>query len=250
MSLEFTNTTLRDNITSSSFDFSHVPMKTLEHIAIWKKSVKICNKHHPGKPPCFFPVQFSLRTIPQKPDTLPVFVQQCPSCKLYKKFTKALLIKPLDSIYHDDKLVSSKFLFLPSPDSSHSREVTITEGLSPQTPLSSVYSCGRLLIRSTKLLYSRIPNYSIWSDYSYTNEYTVKSDLVVKSRNDSQACKKSAIPLTSLSALKPMDAKEEYLALHLNQQSWEFASYSLIRSFTVEIRNLIALVNEDMESEQ
>lgn len=60
--------------------------RSLRHIAIWQKSSELCKSYHPGKPPCFFPSQFSASIKPQSFLLLPIFVQNCPSSKLYFRF--------------------------------------------------------------------------------------------------------------------------------------------------------------------
>lgn len=247
MSLDLSQISSHSNMAMSGVGPSCVSMRSLQHIAIWEKSARICSKYHPGRPPCFFPAHFSTHTIPQALRSLPLFVQQCPSRKLYRQFTKALLKRTSEKLCHDETMDDNSMLFLSSPCPSGYREAMCQPQFFPQTPLSSIYSLNRLYW-SIKLTAAPMLNYSIWSESSHVCKEAAKR--VCASESSKDGAEVPAIPLTILSVLKPPKSSRDYLALNINQQSWECADYALIRRFTVEIKSLSALVKEDMEGEK
>lgn len=207
------------------------PNKTMKHIALWQKSSDICNKYHPGLPPCFFPFHFAESSPPQLIHTFSKFVQQCPSSDVYRHFYNDYEKRNLLRLwpYHG----SSVELLTASPHKvSQGQDETCIKGPeSPRSLLSSVYSSLTLLDGTT-------PENSPLESENPANR--TGNPLIRTSYADPHS-----LNLTKLSALRPINFRS-YLAINIKQETWEDAKYYFIKSFTNELKELTTLVAEEI----
>lgn len=205
-------------------DHIHSPtLRQLRHIAIWERSSKLCKLYHPGKPPCFFPSQFSSILKPQSLQQFPVFVQQCPSSSIYLAFSKqrGQSIKgSTNSIEHSryDKVpgLEQNVLAASFKDQSFHSETS-------HTTLSSIYS--------------ESPTPQLTSNSPVTSNYYSQS-LETNLRHTS-------FEGDQYSSAKQTHLPQEYFLvsnLNIDQWKWDLTGSCHKERFTEEITELIMLV--------
>lgn len=222
------------DLQSSYLDLSYSPYKkSLRYIAVWEKSSRLCKAYHPGVPPCFFPSQFlpqSLLSNPQSLQSLPLFVQQCPSSQVYLQFCNEDNSKKNQPA---SKTVLNRNILLdaPMPTSLGGRSGVCSEAR-PPSPLSSIYSSIRLVYnaRAASQSHRHTPNRS-------TSRLSSKYTEIDGTRNED---------LPRLSFSNRTRKNQEFLALNVNQQKWENADYCHVKRITDECRALILLVSEEL----
>lgn len=222
-------------------EYSYAPKKSLQHLAIWEKSSKLCSIYHLGTPPCFFPAHFSPNTAPQPVNTLPLFVQQCPSYRIYLQFSKMWTAKKERQLMQAKSADSGKTQLLNIPLLVEPL-LNLSGSTSPVSLLSSTYSSHKLV--STHRLDCTF-RYSAYCECKNSS----KNEWGMSTSGLGTSCDTAVVPLTKLSLLQPAEARPKYLALNINQRLWESADYRLVKLLTEQYKELIALVVEELASQ-
>lgn len=203
---------------------------TLNHIAVWKKTSRCCEFFHPRTPPCFSPVQFSPHSIREPVSSFPVFVQKCPSSKIYTKFLK-------DTRTPKTKAESWQFQVSHSEDSS-----------SPVLPLHGKSHMGHPLFQNDNLssIYNSRPVLKSSNfDKSIESHPSLPYSIWPESNLSRSSLQKNTAWMAKSTVPNGLEAKS--LALRINLRSWEATDYQIVKWVTSELNDLIKTIMDCMD---